>query len=226
MNLTALVRPLAHHNMHGSHDERLAAVDVRPSTPQPRLRHQASTRWQDGRVERALALGWAKPQGLVMDEDGGKSADSVAGRSGFQRLGAAVSLVHVGLIFGLEMSRWARAKRAWPPLLAVGALFGPLLGALDGLDDPTADNDRRWLGRKGAMREAALQVLTPRMRAGTRAKADRGALGMPVPMGYGRRPSGEVAKDPTLHHIIRWNVGSVMCRSLPDRGHAGEDLQG
>jgi Recombinase/Recombinase zinc beta ribbon domain len=52
------------------------------------------------------------------------------------------------------------------------------------------------LGLKGAMSEAELHVLKQRMMAGKRAKAERGALGMPVPMGYVRRPSGDVVKDP------------------------------
>jgi len=47
----------------------LAAVSVRQSTPQQMIRHQESTRWQYGLVERALALGWAKPPVLVIDED-------------------------------------------------------------------------------------------------------------------------------------------------------------
>src|ERR1700745_2321069 len=87
MSTTALVRPLAHHKIHASHYDRLAVVYVRQSTPQQMLRHQESTRLQYGLVERALALGWAQPQVLVIDEDLGKSADSMAGRSGFQRLG-------------------------------------------------------------------------------------------------------------------------------------------
>jgi DNA invertase Pin-like site-specific DNA recombinase len=49
----------------------------------------------------------------VIDEDLGKSADSMAGRSGFQRLVAEVSLAHVGIILGLEMSRLARSNRDW-----------------------------------------------------------------------------------------------------------------
>ena len=69
MSTTALVRPLAHHKIHGSHYERLAAVYVRQATPQPMLRHQESTRVQYGLVERALALGWDKPQVLVFDEE-------------------------------------------------------------------------------------------------------------------------------------------------------------
>ena len=46
------------------------------------------------------------------------------------------------------------------------------------------------------MSEAELHVLKQRMLAGKRAKAARGELGMSVPMGYFRRPSGEVIKDP------------------------------
>ena len=103
MSTTALVHPVAHHKMHRAHYDRLAAVYVRQSTPQQLIRHQESTRLQYGLVERALALGWAKPQVLVSDEDGGQSADSVAGRSGVPRLVAEVSLAHVGIICGLEM---------------------------------------------------------------------------------------------------------------------------
>ena len=196
MSTTALLRPVAHHKIHGAHYDRLAAVYVRQSTPQQMIRHQESTRVQYGLVERALALGWAKPQVLVIDEDLGKSADSAAGRSGFQRLVAEVSLAHVGIILGLEMSRLARSNRDWHHLLEVCALFGTLIGDLDGIYDPTDYNDRLLLGLKGAMSEAELHVLKQRMMAGKRAQAARGALGMPVPMGYVRRPSGEVAKEP------------------------------
>ncbi len=52
------------------------------------------------------------------------------------------------------------------------------------------------LGPKGTMSEAELHILKARMLAGRKAKARRGELGKPVPMGYVRRPSGEVAFDP------------------------------
>jgi len=187
---------LTSHKIQDVHIDRLAVVYVRQSHPQQVLRHQESTRLQYGLAERAQALGWAKPQVLVIDEDLGKSADSVAGRSGFQRLVAEVSLAHVGIILGLEMSRLARSNRDWHHLLEVCALFGTLIGDLDGIYDPTDYNDRLLLGLKGAMSEAELHVLKQRMVAGKRAKAERGELGMLVPMGYVRRPSGEVIKDP------------------------------
>ena len=196
MSTQSSFSPLTSHKIQDVHIDRLAVVYVRQSHPQQVLRHQESTRLQYGLAERAQALGWAKPQVLVIDEDLGKSADSVAGRSGFQRLVAEVSLAHVGIILGLEMSRLARSNRDWHHLLEVCALFGTLIGDLDGIYDPTDYNDRLLLGLKGAMSEAELHVLKQRMVAGKRAKAERGELGMLVPMGYVRRPSGEVVKDP------------------------------
>ncbi len=145
---TTTVSSLTSHKIQGSHIDRLAAVYVRQSTPQQILRHQESTRLQYGLVDRALALGWAKPQVLVIDEDLGKSADTMAGRTGFQRLVAEVSLAHVGIILGLEMSRLARSNRDWHHLLEVCALFGTLIGDLDGVYDPTDYNDRLLLGLK------------------------------------------------------------------------------
>lgn len=46
------------------------------------------------------------------------------------------------------------------------------------------------------MSEAELHLIKQRMLAGKRAKAERGELGMQLPMGYTRRPSGEIIKDP------------------------------
>ena len=46
------------------------------------------------------------------------------------------------------------------------------------------------------MSEAELHVLKQRMVEGKRAKAKRGELAFPLPMGYIRRPSSEIIKDP------------------------------
>ena len=54
-------------------------------------------------------LRWAADRILVIDDDQGKSGTSVQGRVGFQRLVSEVSLDHVGIIFGVEMSRLARS---------------------------------------------------------------------------------------------------------------------
>jgi Resolvase, N terminal domain/Recombinase zinc beta ribbon domain/Recombinase len=112
------------------HWQRLAVVYVRQSTPQQVLEHQESTRLQYGLTERAVELGWAAAQVVVIDDDLGKSGTSVAGRPGFQRLVAEVSLDRVGLILGVQMSRLARSCAAWYQLLEVCAVFSTLLAEL------------------------------------------------------------------------------------------------
>jgi DNA invertase Pin-like site-specific DNA recombinase len=63
-------------------------------------------------------------------------------RVGFQRVLAAVSLDHVGLILGREMSRLARSNKDWHPLLELCAIFRTLLADADSLYEPTDYNDR------------------------------------------------------------------------------------
>lgn len=91
------------------HRDRLAVVYVRQSTPQQVLDHQESTRLQYGLRTQAQELGWAPDRVLVIDDDLGRSGTSVQGRLGFQRLVSEVSLDHVGIILGIEISRLARS---------------------------------------------------------------------------------------------------------------------
>jgi DNA invertase Pin-like site-specific DNA recombinase len=145
------------------HHERLAAVYVRQSTMQQMVLHPESTRLQYGLVSRAEAYGWASDRIVVIDEDLGKSGATAVGRVGFERLVTEVSLGHVGLILGLEMSRLARSNVDWHRLLEVCALFGTLIADLDGLYDPALYNDRLLLGLKGTMSEAELHLLKQRL---------------------------------------------------------------
>jgi DNA invertase Pin-like site-specific DNA recombinase len=178
------------------HRDRVALVYVRQSTPQQVHDHQESTRLQYGLTGRAQDLGWAAARVVVIDDDLGKSGVSADGRPGFQRLVTEVSLDHVGIILGVEMSRLARSGKDWHQLLELCALFRTLIADLDGVYDPAEYNDRLLLGLKGTMSEAELHILKQRMHQGRLAKARRGELAIPVPTGYLRRPSGEVTFDP------------------------------
>ena len=224
------------------HLARLAVVYVRQSTRQQVIDHGESTRLQYGLVERAVALGWPASRVLVIDEDLGKSGSSAAGRVGFGRLVTEITLGHVGLVLGIEMSRLARSGADWYQLLELCALSGALLADADGVYDPVDYNDRLLLGLKGTMSEAELHLLKQRMLAGKQAKARRGELAIVLPTGYVRRPSGEAALDPdeqvqtvvrlifakfaelgTLHAVLRWLVDhevelGMRLRSGPDRG--------
>src|SRR5215218_7649754 len=155
------------------HLERLAVVYVRQSTRQQVADHGESTRLQYGLVERAVTLGWPASRVMVIDEDLGKSGSSAAGRAGFQRLVTEITLGHVGLVLGIEMSRLARSGADWYQLLELCALSGALLADADGVYDPVGCIERLLLGLKGSRIEAALPPVTKRTIAGKQAKARR-----------------------------------------------------
>lgn len=179
------------------HLEKLAIVYVRQSTFQQTIHHQESTRLQYSLDERAVALGWPRDRVEVIDEDQGMSGATAQGRPGFQRLVAEVGLDHVGIILGVEMSRLARSCKDWYQLLEVCALFGTLIGDLDGIYDPSHYNDRLLLGLKGQMSEAELHIIRQRSDEARMNKARRGELNFAqLTMGYVRRPSGEIVLDP------------------------------
>jgi hypothetical protein len=108
-----IVRPLRSLKVQDRHLERLAVVYVRQSNPQQVFDHQESRARQYALADHAVTLGWPKDRVLVIDEDQGQSGRSVEHRDGFRRLLAEVTLGHVGLVLGLEMSRLARSSKDW-----------------------------------------------------------------------------------------------------------------
>jgi len=178
------------------HRDRLAVVYVRQSTAVQVQEHGESTRLQYGLADHAVTLGWAPSRVLVIDEDLGHSASGTDARPGFSRLVSEVGLDHVGIVLGIEMSRLARSGREWHQLLELCALSGALLGGQGGVYDPAEHNDRLLLGLKGTISEAELFLIKQRMWSGRIARAGRGELAVPLPIGFARRPSGEVVLDP------------------------------
>lgn len=124
-----------------------------------RCENVESTRLQYDLANLVAAYGWPAEQIVTIDDDLGISGQSLEGRTGFQRLLAEVSLGHVGIVMGIEMSRLARNCRDWHQLLELCAVFGSLLGDADGIYNPREHNDRLLLGLKGTMSEAELHIL-------------------------------------------------------------------
>ncbi|WP_152054480.1 recombinase family protein [Tautonia marina] len=195
MSRTDATSPFAH-KIRPRHCDRLAVVYVRQSTPQQVVGNRESTDLQYQLRRRAVALGWADDRVVVIDDDQGISGTSVENRPGFQRLLAEVSLGHVGVVFGREMSRLSRSCKDWYQLLELCGLFQVLLADADGVYDPTDPNDRMLLGLRGMMSEAEVHVLKTRMHQGKLNKARRGELFTCVPVGYVRPPEGGIAMDP------------------------------
>lgn len=238
---TVLPRERGDGKIQGWQRDRLAVVYVRQSSRQQVLDHGESTRLQYGLAERAVALGWPASRVMVIDEDLGRSAASAAERPGFARLVAEITMGHVGLVLGLEMSRLARVGRDWHQLIELCSLAGTLLADADGVYDPNWYNDRLLLGLKGTMTEVELHLIKQRMASGRLAKAGRGELVFPLPAGYVRRPSGEVALDPdeqvqavvglvfrlfeqlgTVHAVLRFLVEHEVQIGMRERSGPGK----
>lgn len=179
-----------------AHLDKLAIVYVRQSSPQQVLENRESTARQYALAEYARFLGWPAERVIVIDEDQGQSGARAENRVGYQRLLAEVTLDHVGIVLGLEMSRLARSSKDWHHLLELCAIFGALLADQDGVYDPGDPNDRMLLGLKGTMSEVELHTMRNRLIRGRDHKAQRGEMFHGVPMGYVILPNGQVAFDP------------------------------
>jgi DNA invertase Pin-like site-specific DNA recombinase len=211
-----------------AHLERLAYIYVRQSSPKQVKHNQESQVLQYQLAQRAEALGWAHERIRVIDTDQATSARNSAYRDGFQELVAEVSLDHVGIIFGWQVSRVARNNTDWYTLLDLAAMFNTLIADIDGIYDLRQYNDRLLLGLKGTISEAELYLLHQRLSAGRMSQVRRGVYRQGLPTGLVRLTDGTVVKDPDdqVRHAIELvfakfeelgSCGKVM-RYLRDAG--------
>jgi DNA invertase Pin-like site-specific DNA recombinase len=181
--------------IHDRHRDRLAIVYIRQSTNHQVLEHRESLARQYALRDYAEQLGWPAERILVIDEDLGRSGAN-SQRSGFQRLLAEVGMAHGGLVLALEASRLCRSNKDWAHLTETCGFWDTLLGDQDGIYDPNDINDRMLLGLKGTMSELELGLMRNRLDRGRQNKAARGEMFQKVPIGYVKRPDGQVALDP------------------------------
>jgi len=193
-----------------AHFGRLAYVYIRQSSAQQVRQHTESQHRQRQLVQRAVALGWAEAQVVVIDEDLGRSAAATGQRSGFERLLGEVAVGGVGVILSLEASRISRDNSRWYHLLDICAITRTLIGDADALYDPCAYNDRLLLGLKGTMSEAELHVMQQRLVAAVRSKAERGEFRYVLPPGYYWDEAGRIQKTPDEQ--IRTTIALIFAR--------------
>ncbi len=188
-----------------SHLGRNAYLYVRQSTLRQVMTNTESAIRQYALRQRAVAMGWAAEQIIVIDCDQGQSGSSAVDRQGFQRLAAEVGMGRAGIVLGLEVSRLARNNADWHRLLELCALGATLICDEDGLYDPCDFNDRLLLGLKGTMSEAELHFIRARLRGGIISKAKRGELVVALPVGFVYDPADRVVLDPDagVQHAIR-----------------------
>jgi DNA invertase Pin-like site-specific DNA recombinase len=190
------------------HLRRAAYVYVRQSTMAQVERNTESLERQYELASRAVALGWAAGDVVVVDRDLGVSAKSTNGREGFERLVADVGLGKVGIVLGIEVSRLARRNADWYQLLDLCALTNTLIADADGVYHPGLHNDRLLLGLKGTMSEAELHVLRTRMRDGALHKVAKGELRFKLPAGLDYDALGRVRI--TADEAVRDAIATVF----------------
>ncbi|MGO9236276.1 MAG: recombinase family protein [Methylocella sp.] len=162
--------------------KRKAVVYVRQSTQAQVQTNLESQRRQYELVDEARRHGFQDIE--VIDDDLGRSASGMTARPGFERLVAWLCAGEVGAVLCFDASRLARNGRDWHHLLELCGLVEARVIDLDGVYDPCRPNDRLLLGMKGSISEFELGVLRARMLDAARAKARRGELRIPVPVGY------------------------------------------
>jgi len=204
----------ASHKVNASHLARAAYLYVRQSTLRQVLTNTESAARQYALRQRAVAMGWASEQVVVIDCDQGQSGSSSADREGFQRLVAEVGMGRAGIVLGLEVSRLARNNADWHRLLELCALGATLICDEDGLYDPCDFNDRLLLGLKGTMSEAELHFIRARLSGGIISKAKRGELVMALPVGFVYDAAGKVVLDPDagVRHAVE-HLFAVFART-------------
>ncbi len=188
--------------------ERTAMVYVRQSTAGQVEDHPESRRRQYALAQTARELGFRNVE--TIDDDLGISGSGFSERPGFQRLLSAVCAGQVGAVLALEASRLARNDRDWSNLVEIGAVANIVLIDHDGIYDPRAINDRLLLGLKGIMSEFELATLRQRAYEAVRAKARRGELRLPLPVGFVYGPSGAIELDPDAR--VQQAVRTVFCK--------------
>ncbi len=124
--------PVSSGKVTAEHLRRNAYLYVRQSTLRQVMENTESTKCQYALRQRAVALGWAQEQVVVIDSDQGHSGASAADREGFQRLVPEVGMGRAGIVLGLEVSRLARNNADWHRLLEICALAGTLILDEDG----------------------------------------------------------------------------------------------
>lgn len=181
------------------HTSRKAVIYIRQSTSHQVFTNVESRKMQHAMRETARALGWDEARIAVVECDTGVSAQSTAGRAGYQHLLGLIAMGQVGIVLSYESTRLSRNCTDWYPLLDVCALARCLIADRDGVYDPSTPNGRLLLGMKGIVSEVELHTLRGRLLAGIQNKAQRGELALALPIGLVRLDDGRVVKNPDVH---------------------------
>jgi DNA invertase Pin-like site-specific DNA recombinase len=196
------------------HRPRHAEVYLRQSTPGQVDTQRESPARQYTLADRAVALGWDRGQVVLRAQDRGTSGTTPQGRGDCPRLMVAVGLGEGGAVFAREASRFSRAQAAWHRRRDLCALTDPLVVEHDGVDDPTACNDRVLLGGKGTWRHTDRHALRLRLQGAKLHKAHTGERPGTPPTGDINDAAGALVLDPAARVVAALPLLCAQCNTL------------
>jgi DNA invertase Pin-like site-specific DNA recombinase len=166
------------------HQQRLAAVYIRQSSPGQVRNHRESYHVQKGLADRAGSLGWPAAKIKIIEGDQGVSASTPQTRDDFNTLLQMIRDQQVGIVFGFDVARLARNSLDWSWLTHWCAMHGTLIGDQHQVYDPALPQDSLVLGIQGVLAVHELNSIHQRLRTSLDEKASRGELHHGVPRGY------------------------------------------
>jgi DNA invertase Pin-like site-specific DNA recombinase len=166
------------------HQQRLAVVYIRQSSPGQVKNHRESYRVQKRLRDRAASLGWSDTKIKIIEGDQGVSASRPQAREDFNTLLQMVRDRQVGIVFGFDVARLARNSLDWTWLTHWCAMHGTLLGDQHQVYDPALSQDSLVLGIQGVLAAHEIDLIRQRLQSSLEEKALRGELHHAVPRGY------------------------------------------
>jgi DNA invertase Pin-like site-specific DNA recombinase len=166
------------------HQQRLAVVYIRQSSPGQVKNHPESYRIQKRLTERAGSLGWPEEKIKVIEGDQGTSASHPQTRDNFNMLLQMVRDQQIGIVFGFNVARLARNSLDWNLLTHWCAIHNTLIGDQHHIYDPRLSQDSFVLGIQGVLAAQQVNAIRDQLQAALEEKALRGELHHGVPRGY------------------------------------------
>lgn len=187
------------------HLARRAYTYVRVSTLKQLHESTGSQAWQYDVASLAQGYGWPPEQVHVVDRDMAQSARSTYGRDGFKEMLFEISHGNVGAIFCAKVDRLSRSYYDRPRLLMLCEATDTLVIEDNQVYDLRDNNDAMTLGFKGTLSAAERRLIRERSAASRLAKAGRGDVHLPLPLGLVFDEDGAVVIDPNeeVRDLIR-----------------------
>lgn len=186
----------SHSKIRPEHQERIAVIYLRQSSPQQVKNNRESTDLQYALAKLAEQYGWKPSQILILDEDLGKSGRFSDQLKAFQEMKELLNQGKVGAIFLTEASRATRSNAAWQYILEIAGFTDTLVIDTDGVYDLSDVNDQLVLGVKGTISQMERHNMIQRMTRARKNKAARGELRHYPAVGYKYNELGQLKFDP------------------------------